>query len=67
MSQSACFFSKILCLVIFWQEAALVLKARGWPRGCQMPGRRAAQNFHMPRSSPGGEWGGWAQLELTDA
>ena len=45
-----------------------MLKARGWPRGWQMPGSRAAQNLQMPRGSPGGRGGGgWAQLELTDA
>ena len=48
MSQSACFSSKILYVVIFWQEAACVLKARGLPRGWQMPGPRAAQNLQMP-------------------
>ena len=67
MSQSACFSSKILYVVIFWQEAACVLKARGLPRGWQMPGPRAAQNLQMPCGSPGGGGGGWAQLELTDA
>ena len=47
-----------------------MLKARGLPRGWQMPGSRAAQNLQMPRGSPGrggGGGGGWAQLELTDA
>ena len=50
-------------------------KAREWPWGWQMPGRRAVQNLQMPHprdwqggqmphSSPG-EAG--AQLELTDA
>ena len=51
-------------------------KARGWPRGSQMPGARAAQNLQMPhpRDFQGGQMpctslgeGGWAQLELTDA
>ena len=44
-----------------------MLKARGLPRGWQMPGPRAAQNLQMPCGSPGGGGGGWAQLELTDA
>ena len=44
MSQSACFFSKILCAVVFWQETACVSKARGW----QMPGPGTAQNLQMP-------------------
>ena len=57
-------------------------KARAWPRGWQMPGPRATQNYQMPapgtdktgkcpavaRKGVGGKGGGgWAQLELTDA
>ena len=53
-------------------------KAGEWPWGWQMPCPWAAQNFaNVPPlgltrwanvlSSPGGEGGGWAQLELTDA
>ena len=69
MSRSACFSSKILCVVICWKETACVLKARVWPRVWprvwQIPGPRAAKNLlmphpwdwqggQMPRSSPGG-------------
>ena len=72
MSQSACFSSKILCVVIVWWETASVSKTRGWPLGWQMPGPRAVQDLQMPhprdwqgwkmpRSSPGGGEG-WAQL-----
>ena len=65
MSRSACFSSKILCVVICWKETACLLKARVWPRGWQIPGPRAAKNLlmphpwdwqggQMPRSSPEG-------------
>ena len=33
----------------------------------QMPHPRDWQGGQMPRSSPGGGGGGWAQVELTDA
>ena len=51
-------------------------KAREWPRGWQMPGPWAVQNFQMPhprdrqgRQMPHSSLGGgsWVQLELTDA
>ena len=48
MSQSAFFFSKTLCVVIFWRETACVSRAREWPQGWQMPGPRAMQNLQMP-------------------
>ena len=42
-------------------------KAPGWPRGWQIPSPQAAQNLEMPVAVARGGWGGWAQLELTDA
>ena len=56
MSQSACSSTKILCVVIFWQETACVSKAQGWPRGWQMPGPQTAQNLQMPHPR---DWQGW--------
>ena len=72
MSQSACFFSKILCAVVFWQETACVSKARGWPRGlanarprdsakfanAQPPGltRRATECPAAAREEAGRSW-----------
>ena len=47
-------------------------KARGWPRGWQMPDPRAAQNCLTPGTDKAGKCptiargrGSWVQLELT--
>ena len=63
MSQSACFSSRILCVVIFWQETACVSKAPGWPRGLQMPappGTNRAGKCPTVATSPRGKGKGGA-------
>ena len=50
------------------------VKSSGMARGWQMPGPRAVQNLQMPHPGtdksgkcPAVAWGGWVQVELTDA
>ena len=66
MRQSACFSSKILSVVKFWQETACVSKVRGWPQGWQMLGPWAAENLQMrnPRDWQGGQMLKAAKLHL---
>ena len=72
MSQSACFSSRILCVVIFWQETACASKAPGWPRGLQMPapsppGLTGRENAPQKPLVHGGRGGGrsWNSLMLN--
>ena len=50
------------------------VKSSGTARGWQMPCPRAVQNLQMPHPEtdksgkcPAVAWGGWVQVELTDA
>ena len=61
MSQSACFSSKILCVVKFWWETTCISNARvvkcpasEQHKICKCPTRRNWQGGKMPHSSPEG-------------